>query len=302
MVKERRLMSYDLLQSGDCQLALVKSHAYRPNFVSHLTNAANALNVELTWLSNNYIAAIRGAYGTTLIVGYHFPLNSAAASAMANDKVATAEILACSEVPHIRHTLIRFKSTRRLAREVQRVTDLFPFPVVVKPHRGNGGRDVIRADSEDALVAALIDLRARHQALAVSPWLDIQHEYRVIALDNHVQLIFEKVKATPEDIERRISCSKTEWRHNLKHGSVPVIQTARDVCNPLSTLALRAIDTLGLRFASIDIAATGDNFAVLEINSGVCLERFGSFSAEHFNHAGLIYSRALGACIVRADG
>lgn len=227
-----------------------------------------------------------------MIVGYHFPLNNAAACALADDKSATADTLAWHEVPHIRHTLIRFAdgesgSDASLAGQVDRVADLCGFPMVIKPHRGTGGRGVTRVNSREAMVATLNCLRMQYEALAASPWIDIISEHRVVVLDGHALLIFEKVRAAPDG----------EWRNNLKYGSVPVIQADQGTSDPLTSLALRAASALGLRFASVDVVASREGLAVLEVNSGVCLERFSAFGADHFDRARSVYARALGACL-----
>lgn len=246
-----------------------------------------ALGAQITWLSSDYIAAVTCGPRTTMIVGYHFPLNSAAAGALADDKCATADMLAYFDVPHVGHTLIRFDSDGSLAEEVDRVAGLFGFPLVIKPHRGTGGQGVTRVDSPQAMVAALTCLRVQYEALAACPWVDIDHEYRVVVLDDHAQLIFEKVRAVPGG----------EWRNNLKYGSIPVMQTDRGLRGALASIARRATRALGLRFASVDIVASRADLAVLEVNSGVCLERFSAFGTAHFERAGAVYARALLACV-----
>jgi len=273
-------------QAGEPQ-AIVKPPSYRPHFVAQITNAAAALGAEATWLSGDYIAALRRGQRTAMIVGYHFPLSNAAACALADDKSATAEVLGSLGVSHVPHTLIRFDGDDTLAEEISRVADLFGFPLVIKPHRGTGGQGVTRADSPEAMVAALTCLRVRYEALAASPWVDIASEYRVIVLDDHAELIFEKVRAVPDG----------EWRNNLKYGSVPVIQAGNRLCGALSDLARQAAGALGLRFASVDIVASRAGLAVLEANSGVCLERFSAFSPGHFDRAGAVYAHALRACL-----
>lgn len=272
---------------------VIRTRTYRPNFVAHITNAAVALGADVAWLSNNYIALVMNGQNTAAIVGYHFPINDAAAAVLADDKSASVEVLSCFGIPHVPHILLRFKSRKRLDQEADRVVRLLGFPLVVKPYRGTGGKDVTRVDSQDALVAALIALRARHQALTICPWVDIEHEYRVVMLDDQEQLIFEKSRAAARGTYRT---PHREWRHNLKYGSTPAIQVDPGLCGSLAEIARLATRALGLRFASVDIAAAGSRIAVLEINSGVCLERFSSFSAEHFERAGVVYSRALRAC------
>jgi ribosomal protein S6--L-glutamate ligase len=137
------------------------------------------------------------------------------------------------------------------------------------------------------MVAALTCLRVRYQALAASPWVDIASEYRVIVLDDHAELIFEKVRPVPEG----------DWRNNLKYGSVPVIQPGNWLGGALTDMARQAVGALGLRFASVDIVASRAGLAVLEVNSGVCLERFSAFGAGHFDRGCTVYEHALRACL-----
>ena len=271
--------------------ATARPPSYRPNFVAHMSDAAAALGAELTWLSEDYVAAVTRGPRTVVIVGYHFPLNNAAASALADDKSATADVLARFDVPHVRHTLIRFDSDASLVGQIERVSELIGFPLVIKPHRGTSGQGVTRVDSLEAMIAALTCLRVQYQALAASPWVDIRHEYRVVVLDDRAQLIFEKVKVAPHG----------DWRNNLKFGSMPVIETNHNLCHELAGVALRAASALGLRFASVDVVASAAGLAVLEVNSGVCLERFSAFSAAHFDRAGAVYARAIRECLVPAN-
>lgn len=257
-----------------------------------MTNAAAALDARITWLSSDYIAWVTCDRRATTIVGYHFPLNSAAACALADDKSATAEVLGYFDLPHVRHTLIRFgaggvHSADSLVAEIDRVADLYGFPLVLKPHRGTGGQGVTRVDSQEAMVAALTCLRVQYQALAASPWVDITGEYRVVVLDDQAQLMFEKVREVPDG----------EWRNNLKFGSVPVIAEDDPLRGELTAMALRATGALGLRFAAVDVVTSRVGLGVLEVNSGVCLERFSTFSPDHFDRAGAIYTRALRKCL-----
>jgi glutathione synthase/RimK-type ligase-like ATP-grasp enzyme len=274
------------MQAAEGARATARPASYRPNFVAQLTNAAMALGAEIAWLSSDYIAALTCGSHTAMVVGYHFPLNNAAACALADDKSATADVLAWVDVPHVRHVLMRFDSAG-LAEEIDRVAELFGFPLVIKPHRGTGGQGVTRVTSPEAMAAALTCLRGRYEALAACPWLDIAHEYRVVVLDGQARLIFEKVRALPDG----------DWRNNLKYGSVPVMQADDRLTDPLAGIALRAAAALGLRFTSVDVVASPAGLEVLEVNSGVCLERFSGFSTDHFDRASAVYVQALRACL-----
>lgn len=190
-------------------------------------------------------------------------------------------------MPHVRHSLIRFDGDSSLVGQINRVAELFGFPLVIKPHRGTSGQGVTRVDSLEAMVAALTCLRVQYPALAASPWIDIEHEYRVIVLADQAQLIFEKVRRAPGG----------DWRNNLKFGSMAVIEIDPNLCRTLIGMALGAAGALGLRFASVDLVVSRAGLAVLEVNSGVCLERFSAFSGDHFSRAGAVYVRALRLCL-----
>jgi glutathione synthase/RimK-type ligase-like ATP-grasp enzyme len=288
-------------ESDGYRQAAVRIREYRPNFVAQITCAAAALGADVTWLSSNYIALIAGEGIATQIVGYHFPLNDSAAAALATDKSAASDVLAHHGIPHVPHVLVRFKGRKRLDLEAGRVTRLLGFPLVVKPYRGTGGRDVTVVACEESLVPALLALRPRHQALTACPWLDIQHEYRVVVLDGETPLIFEKARPAVRRSGRRTG-GGDEWRHNLRYGATPVIQAERALGGALTGIAVAATRALGLRFAAVDIVASGEGLSVLEVNSGVCLERFSGFSPDHFRQAGEVYYRALRACAVPAAG
>ncbi|HEY3480685.1 MAG TPA: hypothetical protein VGL02_17460 [Streptomyces sp.] len=76
----------------------------------------------------------------------------------------------------------------------------------------------------------------------------------------------------------------------------------------LSGLAQRAMRSLGLVFGSVDIVATdadtdtdtgtgsGSGLTVMEVNSGVCLERFSGQSEECYAAAERVYAAAVAAC------
>jgi len=52
---------------------------------------------------------------------------------------------------------------------------------------------------------------------------------------------------------------------------------------------------LGLRFAAVDLVFAGGIWKVMEINSGVCLERFSATSTRHYVLAEEVYACALSA-------
>jgi glutathione synthase/RimK-type ligase-like ATP-grasp enzyme len=208
--------------------------------------------------------------------GYDIGLNSAMAHRLANDKSATSEVLEFSGVASIPHTMFLSPKLGRHAADGSPEAMLgllakHPDGVVVKPNEGTSGRFVFRANSEAELEHAAEEIFASHLSLAISPFVEIEQEVRVILLDDAPLVVYRK---------ERIS----DWRHNLDFGARPIlleVGEARDACVAIAVMAARAI---GIRFASVDIVSVDGSWKVLEINSGVMMEALGK------RHPELVYA------------
>ncbi|WP_405584627.1 RimK family alpha-L-glutamate ligase [Streptomyces sp. NBC_01190] len=275
----------------------------RPHFVACLGRAAELAGAELRWHSGHWVAELRADGRRRHVVGYNFPLNDAASATIASDKVATSALLSDDGVPNVPHALLRPRGEEELAHWADRL----PLPLVVKPLSGSGGHDVRRARSRAGLLAELHHLAGRYPALAVSPWVPVGHEYRIIALNGRVELVFEKrVPARPARAETDAESDADawgdesgEWRHNLNRGAAAIPVTARqepELSAALAELALRAMRSLGLAFGSVDIVEVDGALAVIEVNSGVTLEHFSDQAEEHHATAERIYAAAVTAC------
>ena len=65
-----------------------------------------------------------------------------------------------------------------------------------------------------------------------------------------------------------------DWRHNLARGAAAEEIPATDPrYRAIADLALAAAHAIGIAFASVDIVATGGAYRVLEINSGVTIDK-----------------------------
>jgi glutathione synthase/RimK-type ligase-like ATP-grasp enzyme len=215
--------------------------------------------------------------------GYDIGLNSAMAHRLANDKSATAEVLEFSGVACIPHTMfLSPKLSRHMQPEQSREAMLgllaqHPNGVVLKPNEGTSGRFVFRANHDADLEHAAQEIFASHLSLAISPYVEIEREVRVILLDDDPLVVYRK---------ERVS----DWRHNLDFGARPILLEpgeTRDACVAIAVNAARAI---GIRFASVDIVSVEGSWKVLEINSGVMMEALGRL------HPELVYA-AYGAAL-----
>jgi ribosomal protein S6-L-glutamate ligase RimK-like protein len=259
----------------------------RRDFTAHMERGARLAGVRLRWHSGYWIAELAARGRRCHVVGYNFPVNDAASAIMAGDKVAASVLMARDGVPHVPHRLLRPAPDEELAETAARL----PVPLVVKPLSGSGGRDVHRAGSPDEALAVLRDLAGPYAALAVCPWLDVRHEYRVVTLDGRPLLAFEKRLPGPAR-----PGEAAEWRHNLSRGALGAEVAGPGLRDALGELAARAAGSLGLRLSAVDIVDTGGGHAVIEVNSGVCLERFSRQDPGCRAAAGRVYEAAVAAC------
>jgi glutathione synthase/RimK-type ligase-like ATP-grasp enzyme len=252
--------------------------------VQFLSKAASSNGWHYESLRGGWMHRLHDADATHYIIGYTFPHNSAVAARIAQDKVATSLVLEISAVPSVPHALVNTKgvdvgTARRIRRAALAVAELSANGVVVKPVTGSDGRDVVAVSTTRQGMRALRRIHASHGGLAaISPYLPIEREIRVIVLDGHALLAFEKLRMD-------------DWRHNLAFGAQPMALPLSD--NPrLVALASAAIDALDLRLAAVDIVAlSSQELAVLEINDGIKLDTFAQYSTEYWNIAASVYDR-----------
>ncbi|MFI7119546.1 RimK family alpha-L-glutamate ligase [Amycolatopsis sp. NPDC049868] len=251
------------------------------HFVRHLENAVAEAGGTIAWHADHWLAEIRRDADRALVLGYAFPVNNVVAAKIADDKAASSTIMRAAGVSCLHQSL--WRPTWRGNRPVDWPGEL---PVVLKPNAESGGRDVHRVRTEGELEDLVSALSERYRALAWSRLVEVEDEFRAVLLDGELLLAYRKVRAPDSQ----------EWRHNLHFGAVPEVCVAPLTTERLATLGRSAMDALSLRFATVDIVTVEGDFLVLEVNSGVSLERFSHHSEENFQLAGGVYAEAIRAC------
>jgi glutathione synthase/RimK-type ligase-like ATP-grasp enzyme len=259
--------------------------------------------------------------------GYDLGLNSAISHRIASDKAATAEVLQFCGIPCVPHTLVLNPKLNEYVAPMQPWETMLrhlrenPQGLVVKPNEGTSGELVFRVSSEQDLELAAHRIFSANASLALSPYLDIENEVRVVLLDHHPVVVYSKdrpsitgdgkhsvlelaLAATPAEarstvlsgmaadldrsaLDRILPLGQRQvlnWRHNLDSGAQPVVLeqgAIRDICVEMAVDAAKSID---IRFASIDLVHAGGNWQILEINSGVMMEALGRL------HPDLVYA------------
>jgi glutathione synthase/RimK-type ligase-like ATP-grasp enzyme len=242
-------------------------------FVDAITKFCADRGIACEVRSQGWLIVMRAGNKRRFALGYDLGLNSAISHRIARDKAATSEILAISGIPHIAHTqfsnpvLADYVPAAGLQEAMRAVLRQYPRGVVVKPNEGTSGRLVFKVSSEAELDDAARKIFASQLSLAISPYVEIAEEVRVVLIDDAPLAVYAKQRGA-------------DWRHNLDLGARPVLLpagAARDAC---VALAISAAHAIGIRFASIDIVGVAGEWKVLEINSGVMMETLGQHHRE----------------------
>lgn len=256
------------------QAALQTRHV----FVSLVTAACRELGVTCDWSPDNWIARLTQHGRTRYIYGYQFPVNNATAAAIMKDKAATSAALTKAGVANVPHYLLRPDDKAAARSTADYAITLAPLPIVIKPNEGTGGTGIIKCDTYEQAVDAIGKLTQYYNALAVSPFVPIAHEYRVVVLNNTPYISYAKLR------------QNDNWRHNLALGSKPYVITDKTLCTKLEQLALQTMQALDANVASVDIIDTHGELHILEVNSGIMLNNFSQHSPQNAAAAHAIYT------------
>lgn len=220
--------------------------------------------------SDDWIVELGDSASGTRVIGYRFALNTSVASFIAQDKVATYAILKSHEIPAVPHELVRTKVSSINEASMEKWAK-----IVTKPLVGTSGHGV-RLHSDVASAIEFIE-NSSIQAWAVSPYLDIESETRLILLDGAILCAYEK---QPVEV------------NGLKMFNLGLGATASDVepSEPMVKLAKSAQSAIGLRLCAVDIvkSASGE-MVVLEINDAIMMEHYARQSAENEVHVKDVY-------------
>jgi len=204
------------------------------------------------------------------------------------------------------------------------------YQLVVKPNEGTGGQDVRKVENPLELEQSVTKLFESERAIALSPYIDIEQEFRAILLDDEVLLIYSKMRpalvgngqSTMMELLQRLSMEQNipqtlasqaidkyegdlgkvladgenmalAWKHNLGSGAIPQIVVDEDLALNIAKLAIAAKKAIGIRFASVDIVQAAGKIMVLEINAGIMMEHFSRHFPEERKRVKAIYAKAI---------
>ncbi|MEZ4605251.1 MAG: hypothetical protein R2880_10250 [Deinococcales bacterium] len=268
------------------------------------------------------------------VYGHTFDLDSAASQLVVSDKVATAILLTMAAIPCVEHKLFLHPQVyEQVAAEgsYKALYDYavqYDFKVVLKSLRGSSGNDIFRCNNAREIEQAMLKLFQRHDDLAVSPFVEILGEYRLIMLDGQCLLTYLKerpyvigngqsplhqlIKDKFQHQSLKIRQSLIEqnhqqlttvlpqgqhhllsWQHNLSKGAEPRAVQNAALADELLKLAQKATQALNIRFASVDVIATREGLKILEINAGMMMEHYIRLVPQGYEQAKQIYKAVL---------
>jgi glutathione synthase/RimK-type ligase-like ATP-grasp enzyme len=279
-------------------------------------------NISLQEFSESWILKLTKENKSTFVFGYRFENNSATTMAICNDKVATYMLLEDSNVPCIEHFFFMRNKKYKLKQIYQQILPLLEQHkiIVVKNNNGTGGRLIYKVSTKRTLIKALKKILVHSKFIAVSPFYKLDKEYRTIVCNGKVELIYEKIipavvgdgvhtikeltNSLPYKIKLNKSVEKSyipalqevvqlNWKHNLHWGATANVDIDTSTQRTLTKLALVAAKTLKAKFVSVDIDLHNNTYKVLEVNSGIMMEKFATFNEDNYKKAKEIYTKAI---------
>ena len=277
--------------------------------------------------SDNWIIQLTNQEGKKgVIYGYKFPNNNAAISKVCDDKAGLSDVLKSNKIPHVEHMYFEGSKSPMIGEEGLWTTLLNLFKkngkLVLKANSGSGGTNVYKCETIKELEIATFSLLKSHRSMTVSPYIDIENEYRIIVQNGKAMVIYAKQrpnvtgdgKSTIKELIEQNGMGDVDvvptidlesvpaegenvtisWKHNLGQGSLPIMIRDKDLIAKLTKFALQTAETLNLDFASVDIVKDRNGgYKVLEINSGIMMETFSRLSEENYEIAKHIYRSAI---------
>ncbi len=282
-------------------------------------------NIKYNLISKDWIIALTKNNVTKCISGYRFPLNEHAIGSVIDDKFALYELCKLLNLPIINHNVLFNPNSKLGSNTLELMNNYFEEynkDVVIKPNNGSEGIGVFHIKDRKELIEKSNELFKSNFSISICPFYNIDSEYRIIVLDNEVKLIFEKIKpvvtgngkSTLRELlnnlnpyyfqnkltekEYDIILNKEEiyeydWRFNLSNGATAKMVIDVDLKKLLSDLALDIVKKINARFVSVDIIKSNNKLYLIEVNSGVCINKVCNFIDKDFKVTKEIYRSAI---------
>lgn len=305
---------------------------YVSNFAKMILEICKEEGIHCTPLSDYWAFQLQYDHTTNYIYGYQFGLNSAVSHSICSDKSTASQVLSLHHIPNVEHVCCMSPLTMEYASPFGNWDVILKMlethkQIVCKDNHGTGGNHVFLVSSSLEAENASQIIFSTADSMAVSPYIAVDAEYRVILLDGEVKLFYTKIrphligngKSTLAELyvnyitehqNFTLTLSKNftqhanrilekgeifplQWKHNLGQGASALLLEAGPDTLPILTLAKETVQALDIRFASVDIVKSQNGYQVLEVNSGVMMEYFSGESHISRTLSKNIYREAL---------
>lgn len=209
------------------------------------------------------------------MIFFDMGLNTSLVSLKVADKSRCYDILKTRGIPAVPHYFYmpsnetyEYKSFEQTLCELEDALDRLN-KIVIKPNSGSSGKGIHFVEDVETLRACVVDMFSHDTSIAISPYIDFDVEYRVVVLDGEVMFSFGKRKGA-------------DGLHNLSAGAC-VEDVSPSIMIDLHDIAVRAADSVGARFVTVDVVLKDNELMVLEINNKVTLKRVAETNDYWFN-------------------
>ena len=289
-------------------------------FLESVKKYCLAHDIAIEVRSGGWLLVMQRGSQRRVAFGYDVGLNSAAAHLIASDKAAAADTLSWPApcIPHTRFWPQAQRTVPDQARQAMRRA-LHPHGLVVKPNEVPLWPYSVTTQPAELAVERIF---ASYPSLAISPYVEIEDEVRVVLLDDCALIVYSKQRpsvmgdgkhslrelalaVTPAErqsgvlqiiaddfVEAELDAIPSagqrhmlNWRHNLDSGAEPVLVNDGDTRDACVGLARAAAAAIGIRFGSIDVVRAGGAWQILEVNSGVKMEALAKLHPEQVHAA-----------------
>lgn len=301
-------------------------------FIEMIKDLSNDLQLHVEFFCYDWVIRFtsKNSGNKAHIVGYDWELNTSTAQQIAKDKNACYELLISNGILAVEHKLFLSPQSQHYVSKdgswatIMAYAKSHNYNIICKPNIGTGGNDVYKIFDAISLENYIHTLFVKYRAICLCPFYNIENEYRVIVLNDKVELIYRKQRphivgngqssflsiiseAYEPSLWKNLDLDEVDftnilpdgqkielsWKHNLGQGATGILIDNPELIEKLTNLALKASIAININFASIDIIESNGELLVIEINSGVMMESFARQSEREYNLAKSIYKKAL---------
>jgi glutathione synthase/RimK-type ligase-like ATP-grasp enzyme len=296
-------------------------------FETIMKEICNELGIKLDIISNGWIYVLEKDGIKKFTTMSSFDNNTHALGNIFDDKYGTYSLLQSIDVPVIEHHIVYDKNNSNdFAKGCNNVTIVHEYfnehnhNIVLKANHGYGGRQVFHITKENEIDNSLNELLTHSYSVSMCPFYNIKNEYRLVVLDNNVELCYKKIKPviigdgkstikellfkfnkhffsnlddSYNKVLKKDEVYEYNWQFNLSKGAT-ISLDIDDIKDKLFSVVKKITDKIHLGFVTVDIVELDDGrVMVMEINSGVGLKHFREITLNGREISKNIYKKAV---------